>query len=208
MSTFPTSKVQNDTARFLEAVYLGAHDVIKELLNDGVCANSMDDTGKTVLMIAAHEGFPITLQMQLDHGARVNAQDKHGDTALHWAVAMNDQPADPACLTILINAGANLEARNSLMQTPLLKCARNAVEHLNMFGSAEDYLRSLTALIAKGADIDARDSHGDCVCAILEKNRADFDPDKHAEVLAILDQRLLQKGVMVVDPIASPAPRM
>lgn len=200
MKKMPTPyRVQNrrHTARdLIEAVRAGEHRVIEEMLDDGIPANAMDDTGKTALMVAAHEGFPITLRTLLDRGARVNAHDRNGDTALHWAVATHELPPDPECLPVLLSAGANLEARNQLMQTPLLMCARAAEEHLDGYGEPEDYLQSLMVLLASGADVDARDNQGACLREILENNPAAFFPDKLAIVIALLDQRNLEAEVI------------
>jgi len=37
--------------------------------------------------VATNEGYPVMVEILLDHGADVNSVDKDGDTALHIALA-------------------------------------------------------------------------------------------------------------------------
>jgi len=42
--------------------------------------------------VATNEGYPVMVEILLDHGADVNSVDKDGDTALHIALAKESLP--------------------------------------------------------------------------------------------------------------------
>ncbi|KAJ0414850.1 ankyrin repeat-containing domain protein [Aspergillus carlsbadensis] len=63
---------------------------------------------------AAGRNHPRTVSLLLKHGAQVDAQNEHGDTALRYAAL---QPAK-ACIRLLINAGADVNACNTFGMTP------------------------------------------------------------------------------------------
>ena len=85
---------------------------------------------------------------------------------LHWAAAYS---ADPAIITLLLEQGADLEARSSYYRTPLHWAASNAEP-------------AITArLLEHGADPTARTADGDTACDLV--NRYD---DANAAVRRLL----------------------
>lgn len=77
-------------------------------------------------------------------GASVNTADKHGVTALMWAVSAND----PACVQTLIEHGANVNAKTQNGVT--------ALEMAAIYGNA----RCCALLLAHGADPNIRANDG------------------------------------------------
>ena len=48
-------------------------------------------------MTAARTGTVAPIQLLLEHGAKVDARDARGQTALMWAAARNNADADSSC---------------------------------------------------------------------------------------------------------------
>lgn len=114
----------------------------------------------------------------LDAGADPNEQDRWGYTPLHFAAAFND---DPEIISLLVDAGADLEARdkewgatplhwaawsnnNPTIATALLGGgaelnARDQGDSTPLHAAAEHSANPnvITVLLDAGADVDARD---------------------------------------------------
>ena len=117
------------------ASYLGNLAVVRFLLDQGVDVNGKDQKGQTALMAVSKSEFwwkpeipPLwwqpekpgrqraepqeVMQVLLDHGAQINAQDEKGWTALMLATA---QPA----VKFLVDHGADLNVKNRDGKTAL-----------------------------------------------------------------------------------------
>lgn len=91
---------------------------------------------------AADRGHDGVLKVMIRLGADVSATtDEYGDTALHVANGT-------AVVGVLIEAGADVEARNDLGLTPLLSAASGR------------RIEAVRALVNHGADINAKGPHG------------------------------------------------
>jgi len=83
-------------------------NLVRCALASGASANSRwGECDAPVLCLAAEEGSARSLKALLTGGADVRLADKDGDTALHWAARKGDK----ACITLLLEAGAPLEAK-------------------------------------------------------------------------------------------------
>jgi len=103
------------------------------------------DSGETPLMAAAISGSAATLQRLIAHGADPNVKDGvRGQTALMWASA----ESHPEAATVLVDAGADLEARSSTGLTAL------------MFAIRAGDVRGTLNLLDLGADLKARAPDG------------------------------------------------
>lgn len=155
------------------AVY-GGPEVLDALLacDAALALDERDDEGRSGLMLAAstaREG-PLAIRGEprvmppwrgsglasarwlLARAVELDARDERGWTALHWAA--HELQAEGASL--LIQAGAPIEARDALGRTPLL-VALSSPERAPNTAS----LRELVdVLLAAGADADARDDRG------------------------------------------------
>ncbi len=96
------------------------YDVVKQLIDHGAKANLVETgyglrNGYNPLMMAAQKRKPGIVQLLIDHGAYVNAQDRWGDTPLHWACRY----ARHKNARVLAEHGADLTLKNTIDCTPL-----------------------------------------------------------------------------------------
>ncbi|KAK3707437.1 hypothetical protein QZH41_011912 [Actinostola sp. cb2023] len=62
-------------------------EIVRMLILSGHCnINLANNEGRTALSIAVGESFKAMIEVLLEHGVNVNAEDKDGDTPLHMAV--------------------------------------------------------------------------------------------------------------------------
>ncbi len=202
--------------------------VVEALLRAGADAGTTrGDSGETVLMIGARTGDAGVLQRLLAHGADPNAKDDvRGQTALMWAAA----EGHPAAARVLVDAGANLEARSSTGITPLMFAIRAGhipatLELLDLgaklTATAPDGTTSLglaiinahwelaAALLDRGADANTNDPRGRPLHLVAFMRRAENRglsawlprrPTGNIDSIE-LATRLLAKGAKVNDQI-------
>lgn len=99
------------------------HSLLSTFLLQGVDINAYNCFGNTVLMeFVIHfqyengtEQPSSILEVLLQHGARVNARNRDGETALHLAAKHGRR----AAMELLIEKGANIHVRNRKGQSPL-----------------------------------------------------------------------------------------
>lgn len=115
--------------------------LVGALLRAGVDPNTgRGDSGETVLMVAARGGYVDVLQRLVAHDADVNAAERiREQTALMWAAAERHRGA----VTLLTEAGADLEARSGIGMTAL------------MFAIRAGAIDVTGALLDQGADLEA-----------------------------------------------------
>jgi hypothetical protein len=102
-------------------------------------------------------GSAAEVKKAIESGAPLEARDEqYGGTPLMWAAAQNK---DPGAISVLLSAGANVNARDSNDGTALLWAA----------GANRDQ-EVLSLLIAAGADTDARDRSGGTMRSLLERH--------------------------------------
>jgi ankyrin repeat protein len=116
---------------------------VAKLSENRVSTKFQTSRGMTALIIAANRGNADTVRCLLDHGALVNGYDYELLTPLHWSAALDHG----LIVDILLEKGADLEAREELGQTPL---------HLAASAGHRDVVK---LLIEKGAFIEASSNH-------------------------------------------------
>lgn len=130
----------------LEAVVYERVAIVKLLLFHGASVEESYGNGvlqgATPLQIAAtgNKGSDFLLPLLLQAGARVDAADAQGNTALHQVAAMGTVRA----AQLLLEHGATVDARTWIGTTPLINAALSGNVAMVKF------------LVAKGANVNAR----------------------------------------------------
>ncbi|HKV47404.1 MAG TPA: ankyrin repeat domain-containing protein [Candidatus Acidoferrales bacterium] len=169
----------------------GNSKVVQLLLSAGLRADSKDKYGDTALMAAAAAGNPESVRLFLNNGAEANATNSRRQTAL-LSGATGDSgfgilemgrphPGIPevkihrdVVVGLLLDAGANINARGWFGETALFSLEEDAVRelirrHANLEArddSGETPLIDTVSgsiaeiLIKAGADVNARDKDG------------------------------------------------
>lgn len=109
-------------------------------------------------------GTPQRIRLAIGEGIDVNAVDaEYGRTALMWAAADN---RNPAAITTLLKAGANINAKTDLGWTALVYAAKT-----------NQNPEVITTLLKTGADAKAKDSYGKTAFDYAQDNKALEDTD-------------------------------
>jgi ankyrin repeat protein len=156
--TFAARRRASDIVTFLQNrgatpsivtwIHLGDLSRCKQALaRDPGQSRLRDEEGAPVVHHAAEALQPALVELLLEHGAEVGEADPNGETALHRVANMRQAPQEAAAAmaTLLIDRGADINARNWDDVTPL----HQAVRARN--------LSVVEVLLARGADPNARD---------------------------------------------------
>jgi ankyrin repeat protein len=138
---------QRKTRIFL-AVHDGRRDTVKRLL--GVApqlTSARDESGWTLLHLAAFHGDYRTSELLVEAGADVNAVCESGTTPLHKATVIGSEGSEKV-VELLIAHGAKVNVEDQGGNTPLHESAWRGYEHI------------VTLLLSHGADVNARDRLG------------------------------------------------
>ena len=124
---------------------------IKELLEKGADINAHNEWGMTPVMLAAQYNRCVAvLNALIVAGADIQeAEPKYRSNSLHLAA---NSTKNAKVIEALLNAGANIDARNYLGETALIMAVNSNPE-----------TRIATTLISLGADINACDYQGHSV---------------------------------------------
>jgi ankyrin repeat protein len=160
----------------IKAIEEGRMDDVRSLIAKGADVNDTTQNGLTALMQAAMGSAYLpdnaaVVKMLLEKKARVDAQDKRGQTALHHAIA----EGKPDAANVLLDAKANLNIKDAAGMTPLL--------------AAIEYGRSpiLKTLLDRGADIEIADVNGTTPLMRASEGTA-YMPNNAPFVQALLDK--------------------
>lgn len=139
---------EGESALYLAAVS-GSAEVVRLLLHSGAHVDIELKEGErtTPLQAAASVGHLVAVDVidaLLGAGAQVNIADVNGWAALHHAVHSNCLEA----IQVLLQHGADLEAKNKLLQTPLSIAAIN------------DHTEAARLLAERGANLEVHSAMG------------------------------------------------
>lgn len=121
----------------------------------------------TPLHWAAEQSNVRAVQILLDHGADLHAQEIAGATPLHLAAGRS---GDPETVRLLLARGARVDALNRVRMTPLLNAAATGRKEV------------VAILLAAGADPKHRDALGRDARGLAEKGG-------HADLAALFSQQ-------------------
>ena len=135
-------------------------DVLNKLFEAGVDADALDSSGKTILMKAAEQGshgeVGSTVSRILKVKPMLETRDRQGRTALFYAVCHHFKYPEGSHtpLSILLKAGANINARDATGVTPLL--------HYVLWAISSNELNSgvIDRLLEYNADVKIRTRGG------------------------------------------------
>ena len=120
--------------------------------------------------VAGSGNFEFVLLL-LENGADVNATTSSGGTALHEA-ALNSHSN---IVRVLLSKGAKTNVANELGQTSLMLAAYCVVPR----GSCPERTEIVKMLINAGADVNAKDTHGNSVLrSVISGTKAERDQVK------------------------------
>jgi ankyrin repeat protein len=142
-------------APLAKAVRKGSDTLVAKLIAAGEDVNEVDEDYRGPLYYACVRGDADLIQQLLDKGAKVNAQDRQGDTPL-IALVRNTFDVGPAA-ALLIAHGAVVDAQDFPGRTALMEAVRRSPGVLDY--RAETAL--VKTLLEAGADAAVQDSNGD-----------------------------------------------
>ena len=132
----------------LAACYKGNLIIVKMLVEAGASVHSTDYTKETCLTLAAGYGHTETVRYLVGlPEVEVNEKARNKHTALHSAVSRGH----PDVVQLLIDAGADIEARNNFGHSPLL------------VASSKGKLSIVKLLVKAGAELCATDYRDTCL---------------------------------------------
>ncbi len=131
---------------FLQSALNGETDTVSIALKNGMNANTMDDDGRTALMLAAFNGHKEIVSILIAAGAKVDTLDATGRNALMYA----STGPNPDIAKTLIDCGVNVNVADSDEKWTAL-----------MFAAAEGCGDVVRVLLDNGADSSTKDVDGD-----------------------------------------------
>lgn len=132
---------------------------VRELLRQG--ANPRSQECATALAMAATWGWDDGVAVLLKSGVDVNRPNPSSGTTILMMAAATSRPGQGKIVTALLDAGANIAARDAEGKTALMYAAEGAS------------LEAMRVLLAHGADAAAKDRKGETAASIASATGAD-----------------------------------
>jgi ankyrin repeat protein len=130
----------------ITAISLHKSDFAELLVQKGADVELTADNGESPVMTAAWHCDTEITRLLLEHGAKVNHNDRDGQTALGSAA---DACRSADMIKLLIAYGAQVNAKTNRGRTPLIIAAFNGNE------------LAVRELVQADADLNAKDAEGD-----------------------------------------------
>ena len=157
--------------------------IAQELLARGVDVNAQSKCHRTPLHLASYLGRSAIARVLLEHGAKPNAKDDYGETALHLLSRGKYYSQDDGASVArqLIECGADVNARDMNHRTPLhhasyngmLAIARELLEHGGTPNAVDS--NGETPLHLASQCKDDSEERGICITRLLLEHGADVD---------------------------------
>ncbi len=151
----------------------GHKEIVEVLLAHGADVHAQNNEGFTPLITAAEWDNPDVVELLLAHNANIDAETKSGQTALHLAASRGSLRS----VRLLLTRGAKVNVIGKNVGTPLHRVAWGREGLAKFFrnqqhagdagssrrtqpplGSDHEYLEIVRLLLARGADVNARQS--------------------------------------------------
>ncbi len=159
---------------------IGNQECVKAILNRFEDTESRDPTiSSKLLHYAVETGDYDLVNLLIKNGANVGIQDRNGKTALHYAAASNKDEI----VRLLLKEGANEEIKDKSNETFLAYLGTGASETKSFLfnvlhqqgllyhAAMEDNIDRAKRLLAKGKDINAKNSHCESPLSVaIERN--------------------------------------
>jgi ankyrin repeat protein len=183
LATFAMTGRKGDpcTVALHMAAESGRINSLKQVLDQGVNVNAQDTEGVTALMIASVLGHKEAVEFLIANGAEINTKGKNGITALfaasymgHFAVVellLDRGASDLKALPIAVRAGHN-KIVTLFLDKGIANANTKTDEGLPILHIAAGRLGRkdmVRLLLARGADINAKDKNGDTARIFAEK---------------------------------------
>lgn len=203
----------NPFADYLYAARLGNQERLKDLLIEHPSLISDRRLGETLLHEVAWIKRTVGIQPLLDHGADIEAQNKHGETPVYISVKLNDLPT----MLVLLKAGADPNVPDEMGHTPLHHTSHRGfaalIPHLIANGADVNYQNvkqdsmtplhsaaewtqpeAVAALIAAGADVNRQTKIGYTALTLaIDRDNALKTPVESEQDIAVV-KHLLAAG--------------
>lgn len=141
---------------------------VRNLLEQGVEVNTLDENNRSALMYASFEGYTEIMESLISNGADPDLRDINGRTALIFAAS----GPFPAAVHLLLEKGADVNVQD-----------RDEHYTALMYAAAEGQLENVKLLIEYGADPTVNDVDGDNALVFARNNN-------HHEVVDFLETRM------------------
>jgi ankyrin repeat protein len=158
-------------------------EVVKLLLDKGADVNIKTKEGETALMKASSGGYAEVVKLLLDKGANVNIKTDEGITALMKA----SSGGYAEVVKLLLDKRANVNIKTDEGITALMEASSGGYSKKEIFGKAQTAasergcIEVVKLLLAKGADINVKNSKGETALVIAK------DKGK-TEIVAMLER--------------------
>jgi hypothetical protein len=174
---------------FLQALWQEDLARVGNMLKAGIDPNTQTTMGNRPLLIAAKKKNPRLLEILLANGAKVDAPDRNGLTALMAAASMGlDQNVQ-----VLISAGAKVNARDEKGSTPLI------------WAAISGHPQVVEILLAHGADGKVKNKDGltalslsKRINASRKRSLAEAQEGNRKEDLAVLQKGLARHEAVLL----------
>ena len=158
------SRGSTDATPLMMAASKGKTDVVRLLLEHGAnigAASANRDYGSTAVARALDGHHTATARLLLERGADTNAKYHQcsAESLLHAVVRKSSWNSQIPDIDLLLEKGADLEAKDDDGQTPLV------------VGIQHEKLETVKYLLERGADLEAKDGHGRTPIAMAVQKR-------------------------------------